>query len=306
MILLTTLAITAAASAAFGVAAPRLSRATPPAVATWLMSSGAVLSAAATTTALALVGFRVLAQTGPLTEQGHWSDAVLAHYDPVSTPVAVAALVALAVVLAAGIRAVLVRTAATVSAYRLARDVGGGELAVVDAAHQSALAVPGRPGRILISSGLLRRLDAGQRRAVLAHERAHLRHHHHLHQSATAVAVALNPLLRPLRPAVQLSCERWADEAAARTTARGTVATALLHAATRVRSPLPAGVLAASGADLVARVAALDRPAPRLRVGRTVALTGVLAVALGAVGYGMHDTEHLFELAQAAWRATHR
>lgn len=303
-----TLAITIAASAAFGLAGPRLSRALPPAVATWLMSAGGLLAAATSSTALTLVAFRVLAQTGPLTEQGHWSDSVLVHRDPISTPAAVAALVTFAVLLAAGVRSVLVRGRATMAAYQLAREVGGGELAVLEAAQPSALAVPGWPGRIIATSGMLRRLDHAQRRALLAHERAHLDHHHHLHQSAAAIAAALNPLLRPLRPAVELSCERWADEAAATAHARRTVAAALARAATGsldTRPAVPAAVLAAARADVASRIAALDAPAPRLRIGRAAPLVGVLVAALAAVGYGMHDTEHLFELAQAAWRASH-
>src|SRR5437764_56849 len=128
---------------------------------------------------------------------------------------------------------------------RCASAGGVAELAVIDAGAPSALAVPGRPGRIVVSSGMLRRLDAAQRRALLAHERAHLRHRHHLHQSATAVAAGLNPLLRPLQSAVRLSCERWADESAARASSRRTVAEALLRAAV-AQPTLPAAVLAAA------------------------------------------------------------
>lgn len=300
---LTTLVVTVMASAAFALAAPPLSRTLPPAVATWLMAGGGFLAAATTSTALALVGFRVLAQTEPLTDQGHWSDAVLADRAPISAPMAVTAVALLTVLLAAGVRTVLARAVATVTAFRVARDLGGGELAVLDAPAPSALAVPGRPGRIVVSSGMLRRLDAGQRRALLAHERTHLRQHHHLYLSMTAVAVSLNPLLRPLLAAVELSCERWADEAAAGSSARSTVAEALLRAATSIRPASPAVALAASGADVAARVAALGHPAPTLRVGRALGLVSVLLVAVAAVAWGMVSTEHLFEVAQAAWRA---
>jgi Zn-dependent protease with chaperone function len=299
------LAVALVASAVFGLAAPRLSRALPPATATWLMSVGGLLAAGTSSTALALLGFRGLARTAPLTARGHWSDAVLAQHDPVSVPVAAVALVALGVALTAGTCCLLRRARGTVAAYRLAREVGGGELAVLDTAELSALAVPGRPGRIVLTSGMLRSLDAEQRRALLAHERAHLQRHHHLHQSATAISAALNPLLRPLRAAVGLSCERWADEVAATVISRRAVAQTLVRAAVGAPPTLPNTVLAAAAADVVSRVAALDGPAPRLRIGRASLLIGVLATAAVAVGYGMHDTEHLFELAQAAWRARH-
>lgn len=299
------LAVTVLAGAVFGRIAPRLSRALPPVVATWFMSAGGLLAAAATTTALALVSFPMLARTAPLTEQGHWSDAVLAHREPVSTPLAVAAMGVLAVVLMSAVRCAVGRTRSTVAAYRLAAEVGGGELRVLDAPEPSALAVPGRPGRILVTSGMLRRLDPGERRALLEHERAHLRHRHHLHQTATALAVALNPLLWPLRAAVGLSCERWADEDAAAACRRRTVAQALLHAAGGPRSAAQAVMLRATGSNVAARVAALDAPAPRLRMFPALVLVSVLATALVALADGLSSTERIFELAQAAWRATH-
>jgi hypothetical protein len=86
---------------------------------------------------------------------------------------------------------------------------------------------------------------------------------------------------------------------------RSAVAETLVRAAVGGPRTLPSTVLAAAAADVVSRVAALDGPAPRLRIGRASLLIGVLATAAVAVGYGMHDTEHLFELAQAAWRARH-
>ncbi|MGH3775133.1 MAG: M48 family metalloprotease [Pseudonocardiaceae bacterium] len=70
------------------------------------------------------------------------------------------------------------------------------ELAVValDAPH--AFAVPGRPGRILITRGLLSMLDGDERRVVLAPERAHLRGRHHWLRGATEVCAAVNILGR--------------------------------------------------------------------------------------------------------------
>lgn len=297
--------VTVLAGAVFGIAAPRVSRRLPPAAATWLMSAGGFLAAASSSTALALLAFRVVAQTRTLTSRGHWSNAVLDQQDPVSTPVAVAAVTVLAIALASGVVAMLAGARATLAAYHLAAEVGGGELHVLNSGQASALAVPGRHGRIVVTSGLLRRLDGPQRRALLAHERAHLRHRHHLHQTATTVAVALNPLLWPLRSAVRLSCERWADEEAASVSPRGTVAQALLQAAGAGASA-PGALLAAAAHEVADRIAALDEPAPRMRLGRAAILVCVLVAAVATVGYGMHRTETVFEVAQAAWRAGQR
>jgi len=46
---------------------------------------------------------------------------------------------------------------------------------------------------------MLRTLSADERRALLAHEAAHLTYRHHVYTQLTDVAAAANPLLRPLR-----------------------------------------------------------------------------------------------------------
>nr|WP_296075929.1 M48 family metalloprotease [uncultured Actinoplanes sp.] len=78
-----------------------------------------------------------------------------------------------------------------------------------------AVAIPGRPGRILMTTGMARLLGPAERSAVLAHERAHLAHRHHLLLAAAGAAAAVNPLLRPVRETVAYLAERWADEDAA-------------------------------------------------------------------------------------------
>jgi beta-lactamase regulating signal transducer with metallopeptidase domain len=201
------------------------------------------------------------------------------------------------------------RLTALRDAFRLASSLpaAGGELAVIDHPGRQAFAVPGRPGRIVVSSGLLRGLDAGERRAVLAHERAHLAHRHHLHHTIAHLAAAANPLLYRLPAAVALSTERWADEAAAARCRRDTVADALLHAAlggTRLLAA-PAVVLAAASTEVAARVHALRGPAPRLTLWRVALLLALLVATGAAVLEAAHDTERIFELAQAAYRTGH-
>jgi Zn-dependent protease with chaperone function len=297
-------------SALFGLAAPVLAPRLPPTVGTWLLSGGGLFAAAGSTASLALLGFTLVGQSPLLAARGHWSDAALRHSDPVFEPIAIVALAVLAVLAvrfaAAGVR----RLTALRDAYRLAASLpaSGGELAVIDDPGQHAYAVPGRPGRIVVATGLLRALDAGERRAVLAHERSHLAHRHHLHHTVAHLAAAANPLLRRLPAAVALSTERWADEAAAVTCHRDTVADALTRAAvggTRVLAA-PAVVLAAAATQVAARVQALRAPAPRLTMWRVGLLVALLVATAAALLEAAHDTERLVELAQYAYRTGHR
>lgn len=294
-------------SGAFGVAAPRLARRMPPPVATWLLSAGGLLAAAGSTATLALIAFQYVSQAPMLAARGRWSNTVLHHRDPVSTPISLFATVALTVLAVRFALAATRRYVAVHGAYRLAGALPdtGSELSVVVLADPQAYAVPGRPGRIVITTGLLRRLDAGQRRALLSHESAHLLHRHHLHHTATGFAAALNPLLERLPAAVELSCERWADEDAARACSRDTVAGALARAAGSDRSPGSAVALAAASCAVADRISALRAPAPRLVLWRLALLLGLLGATAMAVAVAMHDTERLFELAQSGYRAGH-
>jgi beta-lactamase regulating signal transducer with metallopeptidase domain len=141
----------------------------------------------------------------------------------------------------------------------------------------------------------------------LAHERAHLTHRHYVHHAIAHLAAAANPLLHGVPGAVALSTERWADECAAATSRRRTVASALILAAvgTTKRLDVPVGVLAASATQLMTRVRALRDPAPRLTLWRVALLVALVAATAAAALEAAHDTERLFELAQAAYSATH-
>src|SRR5206468_692329 len=123
-------------------------------------------------------------------------------------------------------------------------DVAVDGLVVIEDPEPMAYAVPGFSGRIVVSTAMLRTLSAVERRALLAHEAAHLRYRHHVYTQLTDVASSANPLLRPLRAAVALSVERWADEsAAAETGDRRLVARALARAGiahSRAHSAQPA------------------------------------------------------------------
>jgi Zn-dependent protease with chaperone function len=293
----------------FGLTAPRLALRLPPAAATWLLSVGGLIAAAGAAASLTLLGFTLVAQAQPLAESGHWSITALRHEDPVLAPVAAASIVAVLVLAVRFITAGVRRACALLAAHRLASGLPpvGQELAVLDDPAPRAFAVPGRPGRIAMSTGLLRMLRRDQRRAVLAHERSHLSHRHHLHQTAAVLAAAANPLLYRLPAAVALSVERWADEDAAVTCDRRSVVEALTGIATDTGAPGRSGVILAAGAnDVQRRVRALQAPVARLSIWRVALLVGLLVVAVVAVREAAQDTERLFELAQAAYRSAHR
>ncbi|MFE0652949.1 M56 family metallopeptidase [Streptomyces sp. NPDC059534] len=122
----------------------------------------------------------------------------------------------------------------------------------------------GRRGRVVVSTGMLAGLSSAERRALFAHERAHLAGHHHRHLLTVHLAARANPFLRPLRTAVAYTAERWADEeAAAEVGSRRTVARAIGRAALLAPGAPAATLPAVAGAGPVPRrVAALMRPAP--------------------------------------------
>lgn len=291
-------------SALFGVTAPVLARELPPHVATWLLSGGGVVAAACSSSALALVAFDAVARNPDIAARARWSDEVLQHHDPIPVPAGTVAVAIAVVVTARLVSATAGRTSATLAAHRLAVQLpaGGGELSVLQSAQRQAFAVPGRPGRIAVTTGMLRALDPGQRRALLAHERSHLHRRHHLHHTAVHLAVAVNPLLYCLRGAVETATERWADEDAAALCPRATVAAALARAATGTGLRVPAVVLNAAGDDVLCRVSALRAPAATLTVWRISLPCALLLATTVAVAVAMRDTERLFELAQNAYR----
>lgn len=295
-------------SALFGLAAPVLSRRQPPAAATWLLSVGSLMAAVGSTISLALLALTLVGQTPMLAARGHWSHTALRHTDPVATPIAAAALIALLVLTPLVLLVAARRLTALRAAYQLsaALPASTGELAVTDHPGPQAYAVPGRPGRIVVTSGLLRSLNADERRAVLAHERAHLTYRHHLHHTIARLAAAANPLLCRIPAAVALSTERWADEQAAATSSRDAVAAALTR--TVVGASLlatPGIVLAAATGEVTTRVRALLMPAPRPTPWRIAVLVALLIATAVAVFEAATDTKHLFELAEYAYSTGH-
>ena len=151
-----------------------------------------------------------------------------------------------------------------------------------------AVALPGRPGRILLTTGMARLLGPGERAAVLAHERAHLAHRHHVLMAVTGAAAAVNPLLRPVRDTVAYLIERWADEdAAAALGDRDLVARAVAKASLATVDRRPA--LGVHGGVVVRRVRALHEPHPPASRKLLVATSIVVGAGLVAAGVATSD-----------------
>lgn len=288
-----------------GAGAPVLARLLPPATAARLLTGAAVAGAAATVVSLAVLASTLAGELPVLAAFAGARQAALASSDPVPVPVAGAAAVALLLVLLNAGRVAVARLRALAGARALARTLGGsaGGLVVVDDGVD-ALALPAGGGRILVSRGQLAGLAAGERRALLLHESAHLRHRHHLYRLAVDLAAALCPVQRPVRGAVVYATERWADEvAAAELGDRAVVARVLARSGLRApsgASPRWAALaMAGRRSSVVPRVQALLAPAPRQRPGVVLAAAGLVAFAVVTALHAQADGDAWFDAASA-------
>jgi Zn-dependent protease with chaperone function len=282
----------------------------PPQAATWLLTAAAVALAGLSTACLGLLALAAVVRIPLVTEIGHMSGQVLSRDDPASLSVSVIAGVLLTAVIAAACRAGWLRARALVSAARHARCLpGSGQVVVIPEDAADAYAMPGWPGRIVVTSAMLDALTPAERHVLLTHERAHASCHHYLFTALTYFAAAANPLLRPVAAAVTYTVERWADEEAARACGdRRLAARAIGKAAlassdasggpsARARSGRPAGAawaaitgiagasslraaISSRGAGPVPRrVAALLAPPPRIRPLLVAAVAAVVLVS---------------------------
>jgi Zn-dependent protease with chaperone function len=159
----------------------------------------------------------------------------------------------------------------------------GSELVVLPDAGPTAYAVPGDPGRIVVSVAMLRALDDEERRVLLAHERAHLRHRHHRYVHVGDLAAAAVPILAPIRSRLRFATERWADETAAEAVGDRVLTARAIARAALATSGAPATALAAADLGVPARVdALLGRPRSSGPTAVSWSLTAVVAVLLTA------------------------
>lgn len=290
-------------SAVLALAVPRAAPRLPPRLAAWALTCAALVMSVAWVAALVLLGVNGAGQIPEVAERGPWSAQALQAEDPVSSVMSVACglalaatAVALAVVSRRGVRTLL-------QARRECRRLpGDGELAVLDDEGLEAFALPGAPGRIVITRGMLCALDGAERKALLAHERSHLHRRHHLFLIGWQLAAAVNPLLRPLFTAGGFVLERWADEEAAASVGdRALVARAVARAALAAsdKQRHPGAVLAATGGPVPRRVQALLAPPPPRRGLGLPLVAGalLLAVCCGSLARAAADTDTMFDVA---------
>lgn len=291
----------------------RLGELLPPATAVRLLTLASLVTALSTGFVLAVAGFEALAQLPVVASLGTWSARVVAAREPVPLALGAASALACAALMGAALHRVMSAgrdlAAAEATCRRLGRGTDG--LIVLADDTPDAYALPGLSGRVVVSTGMLRALPADERRVLLAHEAAHLRHRHHLYVQVAELSAVADPLLRPLARAVRSAVERWADEAAAQAVGERTVvaravarASLATHASGRMPGVGTRVALRITDAVALVRTRAMLAPAPRPRRALTAAVLALtFSGAAGAVDTGTH-TEHLFEMARAATTTT--
>lgn len=288
------------ASMVFGLLAPTIARRIPPRLATYLLSLGSAVLALSTTAVLALVVASVAGQFPAVAAAGNWSSARLVSAAPFERGAALVAGFVLALLAGRALRTAWRVGSALVRSWLVCRRTPQ-PLVVVEGTAPSAYAIPGWPGRIVASRGLIDGFAPRERRAVLAHEQAHLDGRHDLHLAAGALASAIDPLLGRVPAALRLATERWADEAAASVAGDRRVVARTLASAALAAPPAGAGrlvTLAAAAAEVPLRVAALLAGPPRRHPASSALAIGLVLAAALAAAAGVHEIDQLFDSAR--------
>ncbi|MFJ5309307.1 M48 family metalloprotease [Streptomyces sp. NPDC088350] len=278
-----------------------------PVAALWLLTGSAVIAAGCSVAALAAFVLTGLLRVPLFAALGELVHPLRISADGLVVPAAVLSAGALA-----GCAWSLTRWALSQSgAFRAARAQAGcgpaaGDLCVVDSPHPDAYALPGRPHRIVVTTGMLRSLDAAEREALFAHERAHNAGGHHYFLAAAELAARCHPALGPVRDAIRLAAERAADEAAATVVGdRRLIARAIARAALAgqsARAARPDFVPGATTGPVPQRVKALlTTPHVTHRAaacGLAALLIACATVSFAASATEMIDVHHQVEVAQ--------
>ncbi len=264
-----------------------------PWLATWALATLSIASVVAATGAVGAVVVDQVSSVPWLADRIGWCARVAGG--PVAAVLAIGAL-------AGVISAVANLSRAARLARSDSRGFGSDPVVVVPSTAVFAMAVPGRPGRsgqIVVTTGMLKALDADERAAMFAHEMAHLRLHHHLFLQASGLAALAIPLLRPLHRRMSFATERWADERAARDVgSRRLVARAVAKGALAAAGQaLPDGAMALTGASTEARILALVDGTPGGTAPTEAAFTLVAVLTIGLAAAQLH---HLAGLALQA------
>ncbi len=304
-----------------GAAARPLAARLEPRRATWLLTTAAVALAACSLAALALLAAYAAARAPFLAAVGDYSQQVMRRDAPIPAAAGVAAALALTGAAVAVTVMFRNRARALARSYRRAAGLDAEDgIVVVPGPAIEAYALPGRPGRIVVSGRLLDCLDDRRQAALIAHEQAHLASRHHLFTTVARLAAAANPLLVPVARSVDYTVERWADEhAAAVTSDRRLVAETIGQVAllagprlTGSRRRRTAGIvlgIVGSRAPRVSlawagpvprRVAALLTAPPRRQTILLAASTVIVLMAGAAALLAARDLHALLELAQGS------
>ena len=270
-----------------------LQRRLSPAVAAWLLSGLAVVSASSVIWAVGTLGLGWLSEQTLVESWLGWCRPVVSHHGVVPTAVGAPSLVIFAAMLMQGTRVALAHGRSS-RAHHLGDSV---EFVATD--EPFAYALPGRPGQVVVSTGMLCCLKADERTVLFAHEQAHLALHHHRFVAVADTAAAAVPILGRLRRQVRFATERWADESAASEVGnRTTVARALARAAIATTDHT-GRAMAFGGHGVMARIEALlTEPA-----GRPVAELASSACLTALVLAGVAASIQLHHLVQLAFHA---
>jgi Zn-dependent protease with chaperone function len=285
--------------------ADHLARRLRPSLAVPLLTGLALSVALCTGLVLSILAVLVCVQVGPLPRLGHWSASTLHAGVGFPAPLGILALMVVAgCLVAAGVRSAR-SVHSLLSAGRMARQLQPvtGDLVLVHDETPTAYSVAGLPGRIVVSTSMLSALLPAERRVLLAHEAAHLRHRHHLYLHLALLAASANPLLRPCADAVARAIERWADEDAADEVGDRPLAARALARAALARAAHPAVRHALSAADdRVAERVQLLLASPPIQRRLPIALIMMAALvswcAAGSITLWAHD---LLQLAEQAY-----
>ncbi|MFE7134267.1 M56 family metallopeptidase [Streptomyces sp. NPDC057638] len=259
-----------------------------PRAATRLLTVVAGVLAVCSTLSLALLMVVGTAQLPGNPLPDGWSDPEVRAAVPYDEVAGKAAIPALLAVVAGSLRALWRHCRIRRRAVRALAGLRPTSVAVLSDPTPYAYALPdgSADGRVVVTTGMLACLAPPERRALFAHERAHLTGRHHRYLLTVRLAALANPFLRPLSSAVGYASERWADEDAASVVGSRKVVARAIGTAALVSRGAPVATLAgfAAPGPVPRRVAALLGPAPVARSWPPLSTTMGLAMWCAAAG----------------------
>lgn len=166
-------------------------------------------------------------------------------------------------------------------------DVGGYDVVLLPGGRDLAVALPGRPGQVLLSRSLVNCLSADQLRAVVRHELAHLEQRHSKYFLLLAALQPFSrviPVIRSSLGVLRLSLESWADRAACPTRSeRRRVQEAIVALSLQDVGPGIASLSEVEGREERIRLLDDTPPSPTKLLVRTSLYTAELVLSVSAL-----------------------